>query len=116
MIELRAGGRIEIDFSSASTMRDRILLSLKTRRGSLITQPRFGSDLHLLKRVATPSTASRAASMTRDALKWMVDQGMIWDLRVSASIADAGRLTISVDAATTGEPINLTTWIPIPQR
>lgn len=116
MIELLADGRIAVDFSTASTMRDRVLLSLNTRRGSLITQPAFGSELHQLKRVATSSTAGRAEQMVRKALKWMVDQGMIWDLSVSVTISDASHLIISIDARSTGEPINLTTWIPIPQR
>ena len=67
------------------TVRPKVLLALRMRRGTCPVLPRFGSRLHLLRKIL-PDTPRLAAAYVREALKHLVDAGELRDLEVTATV------------------------------
>jgi len=116
MIVLAQDGALTLDVSKPATMQDRILLSLATPRGSILVRPTFGSELHLLRRSKADAVLpGRAVSMVNRSLQWMVDQGQLWDLAVSADLPARSRLRILISATSTEGQVRMDYWIPVPE-
>lgn len=116
MIVLAQDGALALDVSKPASMQDRILLSLATPRGSILVRPSFGSELHLLRRSkADAALPGRAVSMVTRALQWMIDQGLMWGLSVSADLPSRSRLRILISATSTDGQVHMDYWVPVPE-
>lgn len=116
MIVLASDGTLTMDMTaSGDVLQDRIFLSLATPLGSLWQRPDFGSELHTLRRAKmTPALPSKAEAMVRDALAWMLDEGLLSSLDVQAVSIGGGRLKLTLKADTNNQPVVLDYWVAVP--
>jgi len=95
-------GRLSMSHGAANSLRNNILLSLHIKRGSIITQPSFGSDLHTIKTLSD-SNVALAKVLAENALKWLVEKQRVKTISVAVSVHE-NTLVIGVTVERKAEP------------
>jgi len=89
-----ASGRIE----NHASIEELVRISLGTDRGTWHADPNFGSDLWLLKREGKvdAQTAGTVERMVREALRWLVDDGLARSVEARAERSGRDRIDFVV--------------------
>jgi phage gp46-like protein len=99
----------------ADSLYNNIYLSLHVKKGTLFTNPEFGSRLHEIQKVSDISI-EKIKQYSNDALKWIIaagkSQSITVDVERSSSSKNEIKLTITV-LRNNGEEFVVFTWFSV---